>query len=169
MPLSSALSYVQGLLNGVAMPRPVPPLACSIRPPDLFTDPGIIPACYLWPADGAESRDSPVGTMPRNRGPGTPSGDKSITHQMTGWVVLAGADDGTALLFPAMIDAIAAALRTAYPMPALATDPYTGAVSQISDVGEKLSWRIIREPVPDQQNNRYVALIQIPFAEVIQA
>lgn len=170
MPISSALSYVQGLLDGLAMPGPSgAALVCSIRPPVPFTDPGIIPVCYLWPAGFDESRKGPAASMPRNQGPNTSSGFKSIVHQMSGWVVWAGADDGTALLFPAMIDAISAALRYAYPMPANATDPYTGVQSQIADIGEVLSGRISVAPVPDQQNNQYEALLQMPVTEVIQA
>jgi len=164
------LAYAQGLLNGLAMPGPVAPLACFIRPPDLFTDPGTVPACYVWPAEGREARDTKyAGSIPRNTGPGTPSGFKTIAHQMDAWVVWAGADDGTALLFPAMIDAIMAAFRTAYPMPAQATDPYTGTQTQIDNIGEVQSYRITRRPVPDQQNNRYDALLTVPVIEVIQA
>lgn len=107
--------------------------------------------------------------MPRNQGPNTSSGFKPIVHQMAGWLRWSGPDDGTALLFPAMVDAITAALRTAYPMPAIAIDPYTGAKSQLSDIGEALRGRISVQPSPDQQNNQYEALLQMPVTEVIQA
>src|ERR1700730_1639470 len=122
-------------------------LVCSIRPPEPFTDPGIIPACYLWPANFDESRKGPGASMPRNQGPGTSSGFKPIVHQMSGWLRWSGPDE-TALLVPAMVAAISAALRTADPMPAIVTYPYRGAKSQISDLGEVLRGRISVQPVP---------------------
>jgi hypothetical protein len=165
VPISSALTYVRGLLDALPMPYPTAPLVCTVRPPEPFTDPGPIPTCYLWPSDFDESRQD----TSRNQGPGTSSGFKIITHQMGGWVRWSGADGGTGLLFPAMVDAICAALRTAYPMPADVTDPYTGDGSQISNVGEVLRGRINVMPVPDQQNNQYEALLLMPVIEVIQA
>jgi hypothetical protein len=169
MPISSALSYVRGLLDGLGMPGPATSLVCSITPPDPFADPGIIPTCYLWPANGRESRDGPAGTASRNQGPNTSSGFKTLAHQMEIWLVWDGADNGSAPLFPAMIDAVNAALRTAYPMPADVTDPYTGATSQMSNIGEVLSWRVSVRPIPDSRNNRYEALLQVLITEVIQA
>jgi len=166
VPISSALTYVQGLLSGLEMPGNAPPLACQITPPDPFTDPGDTPTAYLWPADGHESR---LGASTRNTGPGTSSGWKTIGHQMEIWLIWAGIDDGTALLFPGMVDAINAALRTAYPMPAIITDPYTEVESQMQSIGEDLTYRVSVRPVPDSRNNKYEALLQVPFTELIQA
>jgi len=168
MPVSSVLSYLQNLLNGLEMPGTgTAALVCAITPPPLFSDPGIIPSCYLWAADGRESRDRPAGTMPRNTGPGTPGGWKSIVHQ-TQLLLLWSGSAGEAFLFTGMIDAIMAALRTTA-VPALVTDPDTGIITQIADTGETITYKTAIRPVPDQQSNQYEAMFGMPLTEVIQA
>lgn len=166
MPIASALSYVQGLLEDLALPDGSN-LVCSITAPETFGDPGPIPTCYMWPTPGREARNPRnAGTFPRNAGPGTPAGFKTIQHRFQ--ILLLWCGPGPDLLFHAMIDAIMGRLRTA-PAPREAADPYTGEVTQMADIGEEMSYRMSVRPVADQRDNQYEALIEAPLTEVIQA
>lgn len=171
MPILSTCLYLQNLLNGLVMPGAgTPAMVATIEVPDPNVETEI-PTAYVWPTDGEESRDGPAGTMPRNTGPGTPSGDKSITHNADLWVVWMGYGDDPQT-WPAwlgVMDAVMNALRTAYPMPVMAADPYTEAESQISDVGERQSYKTAVNAVADQAYLRFDALIRLRVVEVISA
>lgn len=169
MPVSSALAYLQKLLNGLPMPgQGTPKLVCLVTPPPLFSSPGPVPHCYAYVLRGRESRDKPLGSVPRNTGPGTPSGFKGIVHTPQLTLLWEGIDEQGSL-FTGMIDAVMAALRTAYPNPALVTDPNTGVVTQLADTGEVIEyWSAVR-PQPDQQICQFEAVFQVPLTEVIQA
>lgn len=168
MGLASTLSYVQGLLDKLPMPGNAPSLACLVTAPETFTDPGPIPTLYLWLPDGGESRGGPVGTMPRNGTPGAVgSGFKSAVHHVAGEMLWQ--NPGPDLLFYAMLDAVLTCLRTA-DAPALFPDPFVpGAVTQMSDIGEKMTYRTAVRPVANQQSNQYQAVLALVLTEVIQA
>lgn len=170
MPVGTVLSYVQGLLSGLPMPgQGTASLVCSIVPPPVFSEPGIIPTCYLWAGEGRESRSTALGSPPRNTGPGTPAGFKAVVHQVQ-WVLLwSGTDEPAHLLFASMIDTILERLRTATPMPADAADPATGTETQLVDVGEDMTYRTAIRPAADQRSNQYEALFSMPVTEVIRA
>lgn len=167
MPLASALSYVQGLLDGLPMPGGGN-LACKITAPEIFNDPGIVPTCYLWPSPGREARDPRnAGTMPRNTGGiASTAGFKTIEHRFQ--ILLLWSGPGTELLFYSMMDALMGCLRTS-PSPQEYPDPDTGDVSQMVNIGEDMSYRMSVKPAPDQQFNQYEALIEAPLLEVLQA
>ncbi len=88
------------------------------------------------------------------------------------WVVWFQADDDPEAdtLFPGIVDAIQAALRTSWPNPAILTDPYTGEQSLAADTGEEM-WADIDPPhsLADQRYLRYDALLTVPIQEVITA
>lgn len=170
MPITSALQYIKTLLSGLPMPGGAANLAAYIIPPDpnVETD---IPTAYVWFPQGDESRDGPAGTMPRNTGPGTFSGDKTILHDIDIFLTWFGADDDPKAdsLFPGMVDAVMKALRTAVPNPAPVTDPWTEEVTQIADTGEKMKYRSEVRAVADQRYLRFDALITLQLTEVISA
>ena len=170
MSIAAAQTYVQQLIDGLPMPGGTENLAAYITPPD----PNVLaefPTAYVWPSAGEESRDaSKGGTVPRNTGPGTPSGWKNNEHSMDIWVVWFGADDDPSAdtLFPGIMDAILKCLRFSPERP-LAVDPWTGDQSWLVDIGEKMSWRITLRSLTDQRYDRYDGLITLPFYEVFQA
>lgn len=174
MPVLSAMTYLTGLLDGVAMPPAggnTPAMAAYILPPDPNTETQV-PTAYVWPTDAAESRDPRnAGTFPRNTGPGTPSGFKTLVHRVDIFIVWMGSGDDpqTGPIWLGIVDAVMAALRTAYPMPAVITDPDTGAGSQLADVGEKMTCKTAVSALADQAYNRFDALIQLAVTEVLQA
>ncbi|HEY0719545.1 MAG TPA: hypothetical protein VGD68_18160 [Streptosporangiaceae bacterium] len=171
MPIAACQEYVKNLLNDLPMPGSYPNLACYITAPDPNVE-AEIPTAYVWPTNGAEKRDPRnAGTMPRNTGPGTPSGFKTISHSIGIWVVWFGADDDQDAdnAFPGMVDAIMFALRTAAPDPAIVTDPYTGEETMLADTGEEMTYQTNVSAIEDQRWNRYDALIKLPITEVIQA
>jgi hypothetical protein len=70
--------------------------------------------------------------------------------------------------FPGMVDAVMGALRYAT-MPAKLTDPYTGFVSDLVDLGENQSYEIVVSAVADQAYNRYDARLRLRILELIFA
>ena len=152
------------------MPGGLPNMAARITPrdPEVETD---IPTAYVWPTDGDEGRDPEKGgAVPRNSGVGTASGTKGTEHNIDVYVVWFGADDEPDIdcLFPGVVDAVMAAFRFSAD-PAQAVDPYTGQVSTLVDVGEKMSYRITLRSLVEQAFNRYDCLLSLSVLEVIQA
>lgn len=170
MPVNSVQLYIQGLLNGLALPGGVENLVAYITPPDPNVE-AEYPTAYVWPSNGLESRDSSIGgTVPRNTGPGTPSGWKNIQHEMHVWVVYFGQDDDPTAdtTFPGIVDTIMYTLRTSPERP-LVVDPNTGQQTWLLDIGEKLTYQIDLRALADQAYNRYDALITVPVIEILQA
>jgi hypothetical protein len=172
MPIASTLGYIKGLLDGLPLPGDsTPNLAAYITPPDpnVETD---IPTAYVWPGDGNEDRDpNRAGSVPRNTGPGTYSGDKGIEHDMSVYLVWFAADDQADIdsLFPGVVDAVMAVLRTSDD-PAEVQDPYDpNTISTLIDVGEKMTYRIELRSLVNQAYNRYDALVGLTVLEVIKA
>lgn len=167
MPLAGAMLFVQGLLDGLPMPGGSPRLAAWITPDDPDPDPAERPAAYIWPLPGDEKRL----TVPRNTGPGTPAGWKTLCHDIGIYLIWFGsdADPDADTAYPGYLDALMDALRTAWPMPAFITDPNTGEVTQVVNAGEDMHYD---SPPPrsvaDQRYLRYEALIHVPVTEQIQ-
>jgi hypothetical protein len=172
MPILSTCTYLQQLLDGLAMPgENTPAMASYVDPPDPNEETDI-PTAYVWPTNGDESRDPKnSGSMPRNSGPGTFSGDKPMVHAVDIFIIWMGSadDDATGAIWLGIIDAVMAALRTANPMPYMIMDPWTQAESQIADVGEVMNYKTVLSALEDQAYNRYDALIRLPVTEVISA
>jgi hypothetical protein len=167
MPLVTAQNHIKSLLDGLAIPGPahVGPLEAFITPPDPREDPP--PAAYIWPSGGTETRRA----VPRNSGPGTPAGLKSIRLMMDVYLTWFNTVDDPYAdgAFPSVIDAVMQALRTS-PDPATVVDPDSGLVCELVGVGEGMSWQNLGvNSAADQRWLRYDALIQAPFLEFIQA
>lgn len=170
MPLNSVQTYLQGLLDGLPLPGPAGeqgPLACYITPPN----PGNlqVPTAYLWPMNGEESRL----TTPRAGGPNvTEPGWKMIKHQVPLFLAFVGiASDPTAdTNFPAVIDAVFAALRPS-PDEVLITDPVTGQLtSLLLGIGEELNYDYaVVHTQADERLLRYDARLTINVTEYFQA
>jgi hypothetical protein len=173
MTINATQLWVKEYLDGLPLYGGIQPLAAYITPPDPNDDAAAGASAYVWPSRGDESRDNSgpaAGTVPRNTGPGTPSGWKSDVHSMDVWLVFFGQDDdpNSDTLFPAIVDAVKKRLRTA-PDPALAVDPYTEQQSWLIDIGEKMSYEIQLRALSDQSFNRYDALVTLTITEVFQA
>jgi hypothetical protein len=169
MPIASTLAWVKGQVNGLAMPGiNTPSMVAYITPPDP-NDEAQYPTAYVWPTDGRESRENP-GTIPRNTGPDTPSGFKPINHMIDVFIVWFQADDDPDAdsLFPGIVDAVMAALRTS-PDSETLTDPYTGGQSTLYDLGEQITYQIFINSLADQAYDRYDCLLRCTITELIQA
>ena len=170
MPIAAACAFVKGLLNGLAMPGGLPNMAAYILPPDPNVE-AEIPTAYVWPTEGDESRaPEKGGTIPRNTGPDTPAGTKSLDHSIDVFCVYFQADDDPQAdsLFPGVIDAVMDALRTSAD-PAVITDPYTGDQSQLIDLGERQKYHIVVSALEDQRYNRLDGLIVCPGNVIFHA
>lgn len=169
MPIASAISFVKGLLDDIGMPAGLPSLAAYIvaKSPDPNVE-SSVPTCYILRSDGPEKRMS----MTRNSGPGTSAGEKKITHSIRLLVVyfMASSDPDGDTLFGGIMDGIMDALRTSFPNPALATDPYTGVVTQMANTGEQMTYELY--PPAATKNQRLLlceGVITVPLIEVIRA
>ena len=166
MPVASCMNFIKTLLDDIAMPGGLN-LAAWINPPDPDLGPAEVPTAYIWPMPGSEKRL----TVPRNTGPGTAAGWKTERHEIGIYLVWEGAenDPEADTLFPGFIDALMDALRTAWPMPAILTDPNTGEMTQLVDTGEEMTYD---SPPPrtvaDQRYLRYDCLIRVPMTEQLQ-
>lgn len=167
MPLASALAYVQGLLNQLPMPAGLDNMDSYVIPPDPNVQ-TTIPTAYVWPTKFGEKRDPKNGgSMPRNTGPGTGSGIKTITHNLDIFIVWMAAGDDSS--FPGIVDAVMKALRTATPMPVEVTDPNDGTVSQLDDIGEVMDGDIYFRSLEDEAFSRYDCPLRVPVTEEISA
>jgi hypothetical protein len=165
--IASATSFVQGLLDGIGMPGGIEDLAAYLDPPDPNVE-SAFPTAIIMSADGPEKRLA----GPRNTGPGTTSGQKTISHtvRVLVYYFMAGDDPEAKTLFAGIMDGIMTALRTAFPMPALMTDPYTGTVTTAVNAGEEMQYeRLPPQATKDQGINLWQGIILIPLQEVIQA
>lgn len=170
MPVNSVQTYLTGLLNG--LPLPAEPgqqgaLECVITPPD----PGDLdaPKAYLWPGSGEETRLTP----PRAGGPNVIApGWKQITHKVDLYLAWVGAaDDPQAdTNFPAVVDAVMAALRPSTDE-VLITDPVTGVISSLLlGIGEEMSYEFaVLHTLADQAYLRYDARLTINVIEYFQS
>jgi hypothetical protein len=169
VPINSTQTYIQSLLDGMILPYALPSLAAYITPPDPNVE-AEVPTAYVWPSDGDESRDpAKGGTIPRNTGPGTPSGWKNIDHSIDVWLVWFAQDDDplSDTAFPAIVDAVMYKLRTSPERP-LVVDPVTEQQSWLLDIGEKMTYRITLRSLMDQSYNRYDGLVNVQVTEVLQ-
>jgi len=171
--LPSVIAYVQGELNGLAMPFPSVELAAYITPPDPNVETVVLPTLYVLTAEGPEKRL----TDPRNTGPGTPAGFKTLDHNLKLHVIWMIANSNPAapgaadpdLLFSGVIEGVMAALRTSK-APVLITDPWTGQQTQLVDTGERMQYQYLpRHSIKNQRMLRYDGLIDLPLCELIQA
>jgi hypothetical protein len=171
MSLVTVQSFLLSILDGLPMPYGKPAANAYITPPDPRVK-AKIPAIYIWPADGQENRSADLGgTVPRNKGPGTASGTKGLMHVMDIYLTWFSAGSGKSQdpVFPAMVDAVMFALRTAQPNPAYLTDPNTELTSTIYNVGENMHYRTGIETTADERQIRYDCLITLDVWEIINA
>ena len=138
-----------------------------ITPPD----PGnlTVPTCYIWPMGGEEKRLTP----PRAGGPNVEvPGWKHIMHRVPLFLAFVGvANDPTAdTNFPAVIDAVMAALRPSEDE-VLITDPVTGQISSLLlGIGEEMGYEYaVVHTLADQRLLRYDARLTITVNEYFQS
>lgn len=170
MPVAATVSYIRSLLDGLAMPGGVVPMRAYVNPPDPNVD-ASTPNAYVWPTDFDESRQGKQGgAIPRNTGPGTPSGTKAIEHMIDVFIIWFQANDDPQAdtLFFGITDAAMEALRTS-PDPADITDPYTGTRTQLFDAGEVMRGRTTITATANQAYNRLDCLLSLTVHELIQA
>jgi hypothetical protein len=167
VPIASAESFVHSLLDGIGMPSGVEDLAAYIDPPDPNTE-AANPTAIIVSADGPEKRLVP----PRNTGPGTTSGQKTISHtvRVLVYYYMAGDDPESKTLFAGIMDGIMDRLRTSYPSSAVLIDPYTGNQTTAIGAGEEMTYqRLPPQATQDQGINLWQGIITVPILEVIQA
>jgi hypothetical protein len=170
VPINTVSLYVLGLLDDLPLPGPAGTggnLACYITPPD----PGVlsVPSSYLWPGSGSETRL----TSPRAGGPQVDDpGWKKLSHRLELWIawVSAAGDPANDTSFPAVIDAVMAALRPS-PDPVPLTDPVSGVISSVLiGVGEDMSYDVaVVHALEDQRYLRYDARLTLPILELFQS
>jgi hypothetical protein len=167
LPIASALQFVKGLLNDIGMPLGLPGLAAYLNPPDPNVE-AQFPSAYILSASGPEKRL----TNPRNRGPGTSAGLKTLDHEIRVLMVyeIAGDDPDADTLFAGIMDGAMKALRFAWPMPAILTDPHDGTQTQAVNAGEGMSYeKWPPQAAITQGMTLWQGLVTIPVQETLQA
>lgn len=170
MPLVTTMLYVQSLLVGLTPPGDTGlrgPISALITPFDPDQNPLGVARVYVWPSRNRESRIA----VPRNTGKNTPAGWKEKQYNLD--VVMTWVDDpndpNPDVNFPLLIDWVEDTLRTS-PNAAQFTDPYTGRVSNFSNVGEVMSGEY---PLPvtleAMAQRRYGSRTQCSIQELFQA
>jgi hypothetical protein len=171
MGLVTTQTFLYYILNDLPMPYGRPSGKAYILPPDPRVQ-AKIPAIYVWPSDGDENRSSELGgTVPRNTGPGSPSGTKGIMHRMDVYLTWFSAESGKSQdpVFPGMVDAVMTALRYSLPNPYPVTDPNTEQGSTIYNVGEQMTYRTGVESTQDERQKRFDALITVNVWEILNS
>lgn len=170
MGLLAVQSYVKGLLDGLQIPGNTGPLTAFITPPSPDDNQDGTPRAFIWDSRGSEKRRA----LPRNDNgqPGTAAW-KDEPHTLEIYLVYTLADEeddsATDSAFPAVIDAVMDTLRTS-PSPVDITDPYTGVITQLVDLGENMTWEMTPvHSLASQRWNRLDALITATCLEEIQA
>jgi len=169
MGINTVQGYLQGALNGMTLPLNLGTLAAYVLPP--VPGDGGIPTAYIWGSRGVEDR---LATPRAAHGAPTTGGTKELVHQVDVWLVWHGSTEHpqASLQFPAIVDAVLATLRN---LPILdaqahATDPATGALSQLMDCGESMGWEYgPAHATEDQRMLRFDAQITVTLHENIQA
>lgn len=137
MPLLSVQTYVQGLLNGLAIPGMTQTLEAYVTPPtveDLDR-----PKAYIWGGRLRVSRQ----TMPRTQG------FKHLAWMVDIYLVYETNPDSPTVdqEFTAIVDAVMNKLWTTT-TPLFITDPLTGVLSQLLNVGEEMEFEYPPERTP---------------------
>ena len=167
MPGTNAVqTFLFGLLDGAPVPGSAGPLEAFIDPPNPNTetqDPGV----YVWDSLGPEKRRA----IPRGNVHAGTAGWKEIDHVAHLWVIWFGeeTDPDSDTAFPSVLDTIRQVLRGA-DNPAVVTDPDTGDLSYLIDVGERIDQDFppVRS-VADQRYLRYDCQFSLPILELFQA
>lgn len=167
MPLVTVQNWILNQINNMVIPGPanVGRLEAYITPPDPRDSPP--PAAYIWPSSGREQRQ----TIPRNSGPGTPSGWKELRPDIEIYLTWFNTAEDPYVddAFPSVVDAVMQMLRTS-PDPATVIDPNSGLTCYLVGVGEHMTWQAVSvTTTSDQRWIRYDAVIMVPFLELIQA
>jgi hypothetical protein len=169
VPLNTVQFFLRDTLDGLVLPLGLGNLAAFISPPN--PGDGMVPAVYVWGSNGSESRL----TVPRAQHLNVASGgDKTLVHQADVWLVWFGSseDPDVNAQFPAIIDRVMGALRNTRLVDGAqyVTDPVTGQLSQLLDVGEDMSWEYAPvKAIVDQRYLRYDARVTVTVTEVIQS
>jgi hypothetical protein len=166
VPLLTVQTWVYSVVNGMPLPGNASPLAVFVTPPNPEED-QVDPHCYVWPTTGSEARQS----IPRAPGPNSPlsqSGFKQDTHSIDLWLTFFDDDSDPTpdFSFPAIVDAVMAALRTCKD-PVTLADPVTGQYSTVFGTGERMTYdlAIPRGVGADQRILRYDARITARVSE----
>ncbi len=154
MSLNGVQLFTQQTLDGLVSSNLPAAQAWVLPPPvvQLAENPQI----FIWGAELDESR----ATLPRLRG------EKRIAHMLSIWVQWVSDNDPAHVQdFPILLDSIRTALRTV-PLPASITDPTTGEVTYLMDIGERILCSYgTPKTMADQRNLLFTASFKVHAAE----
>ena len=126
MSLNTVQLYTQQQLDGLTCAT-LPAAQAWVLPPPT-TQPADNPQIYVWGGRSDESRM----TLPRFRA------QKRIAHTISLWIQwVSDSNPDNVQQFPVFLDTITYTLRS-LPIPAQLTDPTTGAVSTLLNMGERI-------------------------------
>ena len=160
MPLNSVQLFVQGLLDGLAIPGTTQTLEAYITPPTV--DEMDSPKAYVWGGRLRGNRQS----MPRGQG------FKRLNWSVDVWLAYETSPDSATVdqEFPLIVDAVMNAVWTTPMNDVFITDPTTGVRSQILAIGEDFDFEYPPERVPATMRMvYYAARLGLNVYEAVQA
>lgn len=160
MPLNSVQLFVQGLLDGLAIPGSTQMLEAYVTPPTV--DELDNPKAYVWGGRLRGTRQS----MPRGQG------FKKLNWNVDVWLTYETNPDSPTVdqEFPLIVDAVMNKVWTTPLNDTFITDPTTGVRSQILAIGEDFDFEYPPERVPATLRMLYyTARLGLNVYEAIQA
>lgn len=168
VPLNSVQNYVAGLLDGLEVPiRGTKPVEAHITPPTFEDIDG--PKAYVWGGRHRGHRQ----TMPRNSTGQLVDGKagfKELNWDLDIYLAYETTADAPFLNqeFPCIVDAVLTKLWTT-PVNRYITDPITGVISQITQIGEDWHFEMLPERTPNTLRMVfYTARITAMITEEVQ-
>lgn len=168
MSLNAVQQAIAGFLNGVQAQGYTEPLACSVDLPIASVVKVQQPVAFVWGGTGHENRL----TIPRGEATAGTEGWKETLHaiSVTVFSIELANDPNRTWRFPNLLDTVMATLRSITPMPQQITDPQTGAVSDLLDLGESFDWDYdIDRTINPQNTLRNMARLDVAVREEFKA
>jgi hypothetical protein len=163
VPLNSIQQHCLTVIDGLQIPGSPDTLTASIQPPNFDDLDG--PRAFIWGGRmRGERQTAPRGEAPR-------AGFKRLNWSVDVWLSYLTTPDADDVdqAFPLIIDAVMSAFW-ATTMPTFITDPVTGLVSQLLQIGEEFELEApTARATQTQRLLYYTALLSLDVYEAVQA
>lgn len=162
MSINAVQHQIVVFLTGLPSKGYPTPIAAQVALPTGTNAKMARPEVYVWGGAATESRIA----IPRGQG----WKQDLITVSVWLFGVEQANDPDRAWKFPVLIQTVRKALAGASPMPIQITDPQTGEVSTMLDLGEEMSWEYdIDRALADQRLVRNICRLDVSLREEFNA
>lgn len=163
MPLNSIQQHCVSIIDGLPIPGSADALTATIQPPNFEDLDG--PRAFIWGGTmRGERQTAPRGDAPK-------AGFKRLNWVVDVWLSYLTTPDAPDVdrAFPLIVDAVMSAFWST-PMPVFITDPVTGLVSQLLQIGEEFELEApTARATQTQRMLYYTARLGLDVYEAVQA